>query len=171
MIGISQMIVFRIIRNWNQTGNQHAGSIDIRFWLNTDYTSWAWHLLAASLIVNGIQCIRNLRHMQISTSRTKDISQAARVIYTVSKFVFMLCICLTSALVLVYKVRSEKEQEDIPLVYRDFATWELPDRLTQFQLGRLIYNYVAAAFFMLNSTIFIGKYVRKLDIEDTRNSE
>lgn len=163
------MIIFRIIRDWNQTGNQHAGEIDIRFWLNSDYTTWAWHLLAASVVLNAIQCIRNIRQMQLSTSRTRDISQAARVIYNVAKFVFILCVVLTSTLVVVYKVRSEKDQDDIPLTYRDLAAWELPARLTQFQLGRLIYNYIAAAFFMLNATIFIGKYVRKLDITDTRS--
>jgi hypothetical protein len=165
------MVIFRVVQAWNQTGNQHAGEIDIRFWLNTEGTAWGWHLLAATLILNTIQCIRNLWQMQLATSRTKDISQAARIIYRASKCIYLVCVCLTSTLVIVYKVRSEKDQGDIPSIYRDLSTWELPDRLDQQQLGRLIYNYIAAAFFMLNSTIFIGKYVRKLDITNTRKSK
>ncbi|KAI9287339.1 hypothetical protein BC943DRAFT_319562 [Umbelopsis sp. AD052] len=169
LVGVSQMIVFRILQAWNQTGNQHAGEIDIRYWLSNEYDTWSWHLLAATLILNALQCVRNLWQMQLVTSRIRDISQAARVIYRASKVIFLICICLTSTLVVVYKVRTEKDQADIPSIYRDLATWELPNRLDQQQLGRLIYNYVAAAFFMLNSTIFIGKYVRKLDITNTRN--
>lgn len=165
------MILFRTVQNWNSTGNQHAGDIDVRYWLTTAFRSWSWHLLAAALILNVIQCIRNMQQIQISASRSRDISQAARVIYGASKAVYLLCIVLTSVLVIVYKVRSEKDQDDVPLLYQNLTTWELASRLNQLQLGRLIYNYVAAAFFMLNSTIFIGKYMRKLNIEASRSSK
>lgn len=168
VIAILQMGLFRLVQNWNSTGDQHAGDIDVRYWLNTTYRSWTWHLLAASLIFNCIQCVRQLRQMQISTSRTKDISQAARLIYGASKLVFFACVMLTSVLVVVYKVRSENSLDSVPELYQDLTTWDLADRLNQIQLGRLIFNYGAASFFMLNVSIFIGKFVRKLDITDKR---
>ncbi|KAM3588839.1 hypothetical protein VKS41_001275 [Umbelopsis sp. WA50703] len=75
---------------------------------------------------------------------------------------------LTSVLVVIYKVRSESSRERVPSLYQDLTTWELADRLNQVQLGRLIFNYGAASLFMLNVCIFIGKFVRKLDITDKR---
>ncbi|KAG2176234.1 hypothetical protein INT43_005468 [Umbelopsis isabellina] len=75
---------------------------------------------------------------------------------------------LTSVLVVIYKVRSENSLDSVPVVYQDLTTWDLADRLNQIQLGRLIFNYGAASFFMLNVSIFIGKFVRKLDITDKR---
>jgi ethanolaminephosphotransferase len=75
---------------------------------------------------------------------------------------------LTSVLVVIYKVRSESSRESVPSLYQDLTTWELADRLNQVQLGRLIFNYGAASLFMLNVCIFIGKFVRKLDITDKR---
>jgi ethanolaminephosphotransferase len=163
-----QMVLFRVIQNWNSTGDQHAGDIDVRYYLTTTYRNLSWHLLAATLIFNCIQCVRNLRQMQISTSRTKDISQAARLIYGASKLVYLACVMLTSVLVVIYKVRSESSRESVPSLYQDLTTWELADRLNQVQLGRLIFNYGAASLFMLNVCIFIGKFVRKLDITDKR---
>ncbi|KAJ1905925.1 major facilitator super transporter protein [Coemansia sp. IMI 209127] len=45
-----QMVLFRIVRAWNQTGQNWPGEIDIRFYLNSSHATHMWALGVATVV-------------------------------------------------------------------------------------------------------------------------
>ncbi|KAJ2828106.1 major facilitator super transporter protein, partial [Coemansia furcata] len=60
---VLQMALFRVVRAWNQTGQQWAGEPDIRMYLNTSHTRLMWILVIATVILVNVALHRLHMHL------------------------------------------------------------------------------------------------------------
>ncbi|KAI8058701.1 alkaline-phosphatase-like protein [Gilbertella persicaria] len=122
-----------------------------------------WHLLALTLagtLMTAIRAVYRFRQKQ-----NIDVNQTANIIQTIIKAAFVLTITINSILVLVYKMRLA-DIDTIPFMYQGLLNWELVTLLDQVQLGRLIYNYQGASFFVLWGLFYVTKRASLMSLEE-----
>lgn len=134
-----------------------------------------WHLVALTLGTIVALAARNV--IELGKTQAEDVYQPANVVLNISKAFYLFIISFCSALVLVYKIRSDptvaghdgNTTKSVPELYQGLLNMELVKPLDQVQLGRLIYNYGAAALFVLCALRYITRKVKLINLEDNRS--
>ncbi|KAF9432011.1 major facilitator super transporter protein [Entomortierella beljakovae] len=57
---LSQMIILRLLRSWNQTGQKYADQIDLRHYLNSSWTGISWGLFWITMFIMASSMISRL---------------------------------------------------------------------------------------------------------------
>ncbi|CAG8765584.1 25240_t:CDS:10 [Dentiscutata erythropus] len=60
LLSAGQMILVRIVRTWNQTGQKYAGEIDLRFYFNSSHVYYMWILFFCSMLILTTMTIREI---------------------------------------------------------------------------------------------------------------
>ncbi|ORX47161.1 alkaline phosphatase-like protein [Hesseltinella vesiculosa] len=121
-------------------------------WKTSEAGHGSMHVLAAALALPILACAWHLVGM--------PMHKESRWIQLLCKVSLVLVVALTSALVMVYKLRHEGLQLDDSVsgkFYEPLLAWDLVQPLTQVQLGQLIYNYGSTSLLILSLTIFVTK--------------
>ncbi|CAB4375764.1 unnamed protein product [Rhizophagus irregularis] len=67
-----QMVLVRLIRAWNQTGQKFAGTIDLKFYLNTSYIKLMWILYFVTSSALTIITLREIRKLYINNNSRRN---------------------------------------------------------------------------------------------------
>ncbi|KAI9594925.1 hypothetical protein BDF19DRAFT_422974 [Syncephalis fuscata] len=120
-----QMILMRLLRVWNQTGQKYADQLDIRFYLNSTHMDLRRLLMFISVIAVcgwGIY-ITLVRHRQYYLGNLRNIA-------------ITITIAITGSMVIFYKLAYEAESHlDIPAI---IGHWMI-DHIGKLTLARLAY--------------------------------
>ncbi|OBZ86005.1 GPI ethanolamine phosphate transferase 2 [Choanephora cucurbitarum] len=161
IFGLCEMVFLRVATMWC-----HEGLSDKVFSLSEDIQ---WHSVALTLMASFAFCMKSAySHTQ---KQSIDVNQTAYIIQTMIKITFVLIVAINSILVFVYKMRSVTDISAIPVIYRDLLDWELVKPLDQVQLGKLIYNYQGAAFFVLLGLFYVTQRASLMAIEESSENK
>ncbi|CAI2164269.1 7264_t:CDS:10 [Funneliformis geosporum] len=129
---VCKMILIRLIRAWNQTGQKFAGEIDIRFYLNTSYINLMWILYFNTISALTIITLREIHKLfVINKSRQSTILQ----------LITQLLVIIIAISVTKYKLELDG---DVKLFPKLFNLISLIIRTTQIAtLARIIYMLLA----------------------------
>ncbi|KAJ2725267.1 major facilitator super transporter protein [Coemansia sp. Benny D115] len=156
-----QMVLFRVVRAWNQTGQQWTAEADIRKYLNTSHTSLMWRMAALSCAMFAV-CIYKVHsgfvcpgHVQATYKRLHAFSGTKwhRQHLKLSQRVFRGSLITALAVALAYQMERSDGCEALGIsqsVWR-VVRWVLPSDLSG--MARLVYVLlsIAAASGILNA--------------------
>ncbi|KAI8357314.1 alkaline-phosphatase-like protein [Choanephora cucurbitarum] len=121
------------------------------------------------LRVATMWCHEGLSEKVLSLS--EDIQWHSVALTLMASFAF----CMKSAYSHTQKqsidMRSVTDISAIPIIYRDLLDWELVKPLDQVQLGKLIYNYQGAAFFVLLGLFYVTQRASLMAIEESSENK
>ncbi|KAI8380730.1 alkaline-phosphatase-like protein [Blakeslea trispora] len=156
ILGLCQMVLLRLTIMWCHDGlSEKVLSVS---------ESMQWHGIALTLVVSFVFSVQSV--YKYTQKHSIDVNQTAYIIQTMIRITFVLILAMNSILVFVYKMRPVTDISAIPILYRDLIDWELVKPLNQVQLGKLIYNYQGAAFFVLVGLLYVTQRASLMAIEE-----
>ncbi|RHZ52439.1 hypothetical protein Glove_461g70 [Diversispora epigaea] len=104
MISLGQMILVRLIRSWNQTGQKYAGEVDIRFYLNRSYVLLMWILIFGSMIFFTIETLSTIYSSLSSPNSSSNSKSKSSIIGVIYKFLAQLLVIVVAISIIKYKI-------------------------------------------------------------------
>ncbi|KAI8049033.1 hypothetical protein BDF22DRAFT_746437 [Syncephalis plumigaleata] len=124
-----QMILMRLLRVWNQTGQKYADQLDIRFYLNTTYTDTRRVLMYTGVI---LVCLWGL-YVALVAYRHRSL--------LIRKVITMLATIITSGTIILYKLAYEIEAT--PDMTTTSMVHDIVHYIDKLHLARIAYGGVA----------------------------
>ncbi|RGB28828.1 alkaline-phosphatase-like protein, partial [Rhizophagus diaphanus] len=149
-----QMVLVRLIRAWNQTGQKFAGTIDLKFYLNTSYIKLMWILYFVTSSALTIITLREIRKLYINNNSRRN----SVLSFILQRFT-QLIVIIISISVTKYKLEIDGGVELFPKL---FELISFIVRTTQIiTLARLIYVLLIVSLVLCQLGIIVKNQSEK----------
>ncbi|UZO26284.1 uncharacterized protein OCT59_018522 [Rhizophagus irregularis] len=149
-----QMVLVRLIRAWNQTGQKFAGTIDLKFYLNTSYIKLMWILYFVTSSALTIITLREIRKLYINNNSRRN----SVLSFILQRFT-QLIVIIISISVTKYKLEIDGGVELFPKL---FELISFIVRTTQIiTLARLIYVLLIVSLVLCQLGIIVKNQLEK----------
>ncbi|RIA98610.1 alkaline-phosphatase-like protein [Glomus cerebriforme] len=151
---VCQMVLVRLIRTWNQTGQKFAGEIDLKFYLNTSHNKLMWILYFGTSSALTIITLREIHKLYINNN-PRRISLLSNILQIFTQLiVIMILVSVTK-----YKLEVDGGVELFPKLI-ELTSFIV--RTTQVvTLARLIYVLLVISLFLCKLGIIIKNQSEK----------
>ncbi|CAG8654290.1 23476_t:CDS:2, partial [Gigaspora rosea] len=150
LLSACQMILIRIIRIWNQTGQKYAGEIDLRFFLNTSHVYYMWILFFCSMLILTTMTLR-----EILVTR---LIQGKNILQIVLQLISVLIIIFIAFSITKYKL----EIDGGSILFPDIFSWIImivPITLPV-MLARMIYATIGTSLILISLLTILQSKLR-----------
>lgn len=150
LLSACQMILIRIIRIWNQTGQKYAGEIDLRFYFNTSHVYYMWILFFCSMLILTTMTLR-----EILVTR---LIQGKNILQIVLQLISVLIIIFIAFSITKYKL----EIDGGSILFPDIFSWIImivPITLPV-MLARMIYATIGASLVLISLLTILQSKLR-----------
>ncbi|CAG8472616.1 45876_t:CDS:10 [Gigaspora margarita] len=158
LLSACQMVLIRIIRIWNQTGQKYAGEIDLRFYFNTSHVYYMWILFFCSMLILTTMTLR-----EILVTR---LIQGKNILQIVLQLISVLIIIFIAFSITKYKL----EIDGGSILFPDIFSWIImivPITLPV-MLARMIYATIGASLVLISLLTILQSKLR--NTQDISNS-
>ncbi|CAG8491105.1 2409_t:CDS:10 [Acaulospora morrowiae] len=132
---IGQMLLVRLIRSWNQTGQKYAGETDLRFYLNTSYFYTMWMLFFGTVLLLTTKTLLEIRFYM----EAKYLKR--RKLYKNSQLIVQLLVVIVAIMITKYKLEIGGGKELFPKIFEIIEI--IAPVSTPVTLARVIYAILA----------------------------